>query len=177
MMAWPCVHKTDGFSGRLFIFWPALVLGMVADLAVHLARGSDGRPQLHAHILLTLRRISPEGGFGPKARDWNDPALLARWRERWASLANAQLAECGRDIRIDHRTLAAQGVALIPQRKNVAGGRRMAEIQENSGPAAMHREIARANGARIIARPALALDAITAQQATFTRPDLLRLLP
>jgi ATP-dependent exoDNAse (exonuclease V) alpha subunit len=150
---------------------------MVADLAVHLARGSDGRPQLHAHILLTLRRISPEGGFGPKARDWNDPALLARWRERWASLANAQLAECGRDIRIDHRTLAAQGVALIPQRKNVAGGRRMAEIQENSGPAAMHREIARANGARIIARPALALDAITAQQATFTRPDLLRLLP
>lgn len=178
MMAWPCVHKTDGFSGRLFIFWPALALGMVADLAVHLARGSDGRPQLHAHILLTLRRIGPEGSFGQKAREWNDPALLARWRERWASLANAQLAECGHDIRIDHRSLAAQGVALIPQKKigPVAGGRRMAEIRENSGPAMMHREIARANGARIIARPGLALDAITAQQATFTRPDLLRLL-
>ncbi|MDA8250149.1 MAG: Ti-type conjugative transfer relaxase TraA [Rhodospirillales bacterium] len=153
-------------------------LGMVADLAVHLARGSDGRPQLHAHILLTLRRIGPEGSFGQKAREWNNPALLARWRERWASLANAQLAECGHDIRIDHRSLAAQGVALIPQKKigPVAGGRRMAEIRENSGPAMMHREIARANGARIIARPALALDAITAQQATFTRPDLLRLL-
>lgn len=41
-------------------------LGMVADLAVHLARGSDGRPQLHAHILLTLRRIGPEGSFGQK---------------------------------------------------------------------------------------------------------------
>ena len=153
-------------------------LGMVADLAVHFARGSDGRPQLHAHILLTLRRIGPEGSFGQKAREWNGPSVLARWRERWASLANARLAACDRDVRIDHRSLAAQGVALIPQKKigPVAGGRRMAEIRENSGPAVMHREIARANGARIIARPALALDAITTQQATFTRPDLLRLL-
>lgn len=153
-------------------------LGMVADLAVHLARGSDGRPQLHAHILLTLRHIRPESGFGPKARDWNAPALLARWRERWASLANARLAECDREVRIDHRSLAAQGVALIPQKKigPVAGGPRMAEIRENSGPAVMHREIARANGARIIARPALALEAITARQATFTRTDLVRLL-
>ena len=38
----------------------------------------------------------------------------------------------------------------------------------------MHREIARGNGERIIANPALALDAITHQQSTFTRRDMAR---
>jgi hypothetical protein len=36
----------------------------------------------------------------------------------------------------------------------------------------MHREIARGNGERIIANPALALDAITHQQSTFTSRDM-----
>ena len=36
----------------------------------------------------------------------------------------------------------------------------------------MHREIARANGARIIADPSVALDAITQQQSTFTQRDM-----
>ena len=36
----------------------------------------------------------------------------------------------------------------------------------------MHREIARKNGARIIADPSLVLDAITQQQSTFTRRDM-----
>ncbi len=38
--------------------------------------------------------------------------------------------------------------------------------------AALHREIARGNGERIIADPSLGLDAITVQQSTFTRRDL-----
>lgn len=38
--------------------------------------------------------------------------------------------------------------------------------------AEMHREIARNNGARIIADPSIALDAITQQQSTFTRRDI-----
>jgi hypothetical protein len=38
--------------------------------------------------------------------------------------------------------------------------------------AEMHREIARGNGERIIANLALALDAITHQQSTFTRRDV-----
>ena len=36
----------------------------------------------------------------------------------------------------------------------------------------MHREIARKNGERIIATPAIGLDAITQQQSTFTRRDM-----
>src|SRR4051795_4448781 len=51
--------------------------GMVADLNVH--RGEpmpDGNEtKIHAHVLLTLRSVGPEG-FGPKVRDWNATALI-----------------------------------------------------------------------------------------------------
>src|SRR5690606_26013842 len=43
---------------------------------------------------------------------------------------------------------------------------------EAADRADMHREIARNNGARIIADPFVALDAITHQQSTFTRRDM-----
>lgn len=38
-------------------------------------------------------------------------------RERWAELASEYLAHAGFEIRIDHRTLEAQGIDLVPGRK------------------------------------------------------------
>jgi hypothetical protein len=80
---------------------------MVADFSLHDHTGSDGQPQPHAHVMLTMRSID-ETGFGLKVRDWNSDELLVHWREQWAHQANAQLAEAGEYVRIDHRTLAAQ---------------------------------------------------------------------
>src|SRR5947207_5335228 len=48
-------------------------------------------------------------------------------------------------------------------------------LNEAADRTEMHREIARGNGARIIANPDLGLDAITQQQSTFTRRDLAKL--
>ena len=81
--------------------------GMVADFSLHDHTGSDGQPQPHAHVMLTMRSID-ETGFGLKVRDWNSDELLVHWREQWAHQANAQLADAGEEVRIDHRTLAAQ---------------------------------------------------------------------
>lgn len=81
--------------------------GMVADFSLHDHVGSDGQAQPHAHVMLTMRSID-ETGFGLKVRDWNSDELLVHWREQWAHQANAQLAEAGEEVRIDHRTLAAQ---------------------------------------------------------------------
>jgi len=81
--------------------------GMVADFSLHDHTGSDGQPQPHAHVMLTMRSID-ETGFGLKVREWNSDELLVHWREQWAHQANAQLAEAGEEARIDHRTLAAQ---------------------------------------------------------------------
>ena len=126
--------------------------------------------------MLTMRAVD-ENGFGPKVRDWNRTEMVERWRERWAELANERLAELDIDARIDHRSLEAQGIALEPQSQIGAPAKRIENrIIESEGTEAdraeMHREIARGNGARIIADPSLALDAITHQQSTFTRRDM-----
>ncbi|SHK46485.1 Ti-type conjugative transfer relaxase TraA [Roseomonas rosea] len=158
---------------RDFVEREFVARGMVADLNVHWAVGKDGEAQPHAHVMLTMRRVEGEG-FGPKAREWNGTELLVGWRERWAELANARLHELGHEARIDHRSLAAQGIALEPQGKVGPAGERRAERGEEAERRAEHDAIARRNGERIAADPALALDALTRQQSTFTRQDLAR---
>lgn len=146
--------------------------GMIADLNVHWDMAENGTPKPHAHVMLTMRSVD-ENGFGQKVRDWNRTEMVERWRERWAELANERLAELDIDARIDHRSLEAQGVALEPQTKIGAPAQRIeGEGLEAADRAEMHREIARNNGARIIADPSMALDAITHQQSTFTRRDM-----
>lgn len=93
---------------RLFIQTEFVKRGMVADYAIH---NNPGNP--HAHIMLTTRSIGPDG-FGQKERQWNDRELLKGWRESWAKWVNGHFVNCGLKERIDHRTLAAQGIARTP---------------------------------------------------------------
>jgi Ti-type conjugative transfer relaxase TraA len=145
--------------------------GMVADLNVHWDIGPDGLAKPHAHVMLSMREVG-EDGFGAKVRDWNRTELVEHWREAWADHVNERLAQLDIDVRIDHRSLNAQGIELEPQNKiGPAAGRRADEGLE-ADRLDEHHEIARANGERIIANPNIALDAITKQQATFTRRDL-----
>ena len=145
--------------------------GMVADLNVHWDFAEDGSPKPHAHVMLSMREVGPEG-FGQKARDWNRTELLKEWREAWADHVNERLAELDIDARIDHRTLEAQGIELEPQHKIGPAGSRRLDRGEDAERAEDHVRIARENGAKIIAEPTVALDAITRQQATFTTRDL-----
>jgi ATP-dependent exoDNAse (exonuclease V) alpha subunit len=97
------------------------------DVAIHAPRdypGSDPR-NFHAHLLATTREVTLEG-LGPKTTlEWNDarrrdsgmgPAVgeLFHVRERWASAANSALERAHVPVRIDHRTLAAQGIDREP---------------------------------------------------------------
>ena len=153
--------------------------GMVADLNVHWSRTAaggreaDGQLQPHAHVMLTMRAVGP-AGFGQKVRAWNRTEVLVGWRERWAELVNERLAECGHDLRIDHRSYAEQGIGLEPQNKVGAAGSRRQARGEDAERAAEHEGIARRNGARIIDDPSMVLAALTRQQSTFTRRDLAR---
>ncbi|NBD28376.1 MobQ family relaxase [Paenibacillus glycinis] len=79
--------------------------GMVADLAIH--RDDSNNP--HAHIMLTMREMTPKG-FGQKVRAWNDRELLENWREAWANDINRIFERADRPERVDHRSLEKQGV-------------------------------------------------------------------
>src|SRR3546814_4504865 len=61
---------------------------------------------------------------------------------------------------------------LEPQHKIGPAASRMPEQGLEAERVEDHARIARENGEKIIARPEIALDAITRQQATFTRRDL-----
>ncbi|WP_174278841.1 Ti-type conjugative transfer relaxase TraA, partial [Sphingomonas bacterium] len=145
--------------------------GMIADLNVHWDIGPDGLAKPHAHVMLSMREVGTDG-FGAKIRDWNRTELLEHWREAWGTHVNQRLAELDIDARVDHRSLDAQGIDLEPQHKIGPAASRMAADGLSLERVDEHAAIARANGARLLARPELALDAITHHQATFTTRDL-----
>lgn len=145
--------------------------GMVADLNVHWDKAKDGTPKPHAHVMLAMRDVGPEG-FGAKNRDWNSTELLKDWREAWSAHVNERMAELGLEGRIDHRSYEAQGIELEPQHKIGPAASRRPEQGLEAERIEDHTRIARDNGEKIIANPSIALDAITRQQATFTTRDL-----
>ena len=145
--------------------------GMVADLNVHWDKAKDGTPKPHAHVMMTMRDVGPDG-FGKKNRDWNSTELLKDWREAWSAHVNERMAELGLEGRIDHRSYEAQGIGLEPQHKIGPAASRRPEQGLEAERIEDHARIARENGERIIANPNVALDAITRQQATFTTRDL-----
>lgn len=101
--------------------------GFAVDAAVHAPRnfrGSDPR-NFHAHLLATTREVSREG-LGRKTtlelsdNNRRDLGLggtreeLFYVRRRWAEVANAALESAHVAARIDHRSLAAQGITREP---------------------------------------------------------------
>lgn len=166
------LDQTEGIRlAREFVKAEFVDRGMVADLNVHWDIGADGLAKPHAHVMLTMRSVDADG-FGPKVRDWNRTDLLEHWRETWEQHVNARLAELDIDARVDHRSLEAQGIDLEPQHKIGPAASRMVAEGLASERLDEHHAIARANGDKLLANPALALDAITRTQATFTTRDL-----
>lgn len=87
--------------------------GMVADVNIHAPREGDDQRNHHAHILVTMRQLGPEG-FGPKVREWNSREQIEQWRESWERIVNKQLERHGHEARIDRRTLEEQGIEREP---------------------------------------------------------------
>jgi ATP-dependent exoDNAse (exonuclease V) alpha subunit len=87
--------------------------GVAVDFAIHAPdRYSDER-NFHAHVLMTTRRIGPDG-FGGKSRELDDyttgPREIEAIRVIWEKIGNRVLAEAGLDVRIDCRSYADRGV-------------------------------------------------------------------
>lgn len=130
--------------------------GVAVDVAIHAPGGEGDSRNHHAHVLTSTRRLAGEG-FGEKARELDDlktgPALVTQWRERWAELANQALEQAGRSERIDHRSLAEQGIERVPTvhlGPTAAGIERRGEPSrrgdENRAAGAVNAELGRLGG-------------------------------
>lgn len=91
--------------------------GLAVDVAIHQpSRYGDNRNH-HAHMLMSSRRITPEG-FGEKARELDDhergPIEIEHIRAEWARLANRALERAGQHVKIDHRSFQRQGKKRMP---------------------------------------------------------------
>lgn len=101
--------------------------GVAVDVAVHRPGREGDERNHHAHLLATTRQVARDADghlvLGAKAsielgdKDRKAKGLKGRGadevtaiRELWARLANQALERAGKEQRIDHRSLAAQGI-------------------------------------------------------------------
>ena len=91
--------------------------GCIADVAIHQPGKEGDQRNHHAHILLSTRRLGPDG-FTEKTRELDDynsgPKWVKKWRERYAQLQNQYLQQAGSEQRVDHRSYKDQGLDSIP---------------------------------------------------------------
>ncbi len=99
---------------------------VAVDLAVHAPRPYGDPRNFHAHLLTTTREVTPEGLGAKTGLDMQGTVRaelglppsrqqFKALRERWAELANEALQRAQSLQRIDHRSLAAQGVDREPR--------------------------------------------------------------
>ncbi len=93
--------------------------GMVADFAIHAPSRHGDQRNYHAHVLLTMRSLEPDG-FGNKCREWNSPEMLREWREEWSKTLNRTFEKHritdgeGKLFQVDHRSYEDQGLEKEP---------------------------------------------------------------
>ena len=96
-------------------------------LAIHAGDGENP----HCHLMISERKNDgvqrpadqwfkrynakqPERGGAQKSESLKPKTWLEQTREAWAQHANRALEMAGHDVRIDHRTLEAQGIERLP---------------------------------------------------------------
>ncbi|MEL6408523.1 MAG: MobQ family relaxase [Chloroflexota bacterium] len=149
--------------------------GMIADIAVHLKDASDGLPQPHGHILLSLREIDDNGEWSPrKNREWNHPSLAEQWRTTWEQTQNAYLEAAESDARVCMASYERQGINRVP---TLHMGQRAWDLEQDglrTRIGNINRDIAEVNEIRAVMDTITPLAAITErdwQQTQLVPPD------
>jgi hypothetical protein len=114
------VELVRAFAGEL-----ANRYNVAVDFALHQPHREGDTRNFHAHIMTTTRELTATGLGAKTSIEWSDqdrgkrglgPAKqeVKAVRERWMEISNEHLREHGIEARIDHRSLAAQGIDREP---------------------------------------------------------------
>ena len=98
---------------------------VAVDFAIHLPHSYGDDRNIHAHVLTTTRAVTATGLGAKTAMELSNTDLakqgleapkrqLETLRAYWADIQNEKFRELGMAIRVDHRTLKAQGIEREP---------------------------------------------------------------
>jgi Ti-type conjugative transfer relaxase TraA len=158
--------------------------------AIHQPKAQDGELNPHVHLMFTERAYdgierkktqffkrynpnNPEIGGAKKERYFGSKQFVYGVRQEWAETVNHRLKELEIDARIDHRSYKDMNIDLESQNiKRVFANSANVEQVAAFTMSGNIRDKQKANGARIIENPQIALDALTAMQSTFSKREL-----
>jgi len=78
--------------------------GAVADIAIHDKPGDHGQ-NTHAHILITMRRLTEDGFERRRERGWDKSMHARDFRRAWQEVANKHLEAAGTTYRVHLGTI------------------------------------------------------------------------
>jgi ATP-dependent exoDNAse (exonuclease V) alpha subunit len=110
---------------REFSGYVANRYGVAVDFAIHKPHREGDARNHHAHVLSTTRELTATGLGAKTALELSETERAKRGlphsreefveiRGHWAALSNERLKEYGHAARVDHRSLAAQGIERQP---------------------------------------------------------------
>ena len=114
-------EKVNIELSQIFINQQFVSLDMVADYCIFYSKKGTN-PYLT--VLTTTREIT-ENGFGKKIEKLRKKEVYLKWREEWANILNKYLIYNGySNQKVTHKSLASQGLELLPQGKSAPIGSR-----------------------------------------------------
>lgn len=139
---------------------PLVEMGMCAQWDIHNVHpkneneGGNKHPEnKHAHVMLTMRELLPDGTFGNKKREWNKYNgglnIAEMLRPEAARLMNEQLTLMGSKKRVEHESYAKRGIDKLPQIHVGVAGTAISERGETSYRKAMNEVIKKLNAENI----------------------------
>lgn len=158
------VETVRGYIDRNFVSQ-----GMCADWAVHDSVNAQGQRNLHFHVLLAMRPLTPDGKWGAKQRkvytldengnkirnwngkgyqcttefttDWNDRKKGKQWRKDLADTINAANEQAGIGGHWEHRSFKELGIDREPTVHLGSGAGRLERKGVRSDRGNINREI------------------------------------
>ncbi|MGL4094970.1 Ti-type conjugative transfer relaxase TraA [Agrobacterium cavarae] len=159
--------------------------GAAVDFAIHVPQGKSDIRNVHAHVMMTTREVTPHG-LGEKTMiERENRWLLANGlptshmqmrdiRKAFADHANRHLLEAGLDVRVDHRSHLDRGLELSPTEHMGVHASQMERRGLDVSRARLEDKAAKKNADLIRRKPEEVLRILTDEKSVFDRHDIAR---
>lgn len=161
--------------------------GAAVDFAIHVPQGKSDIRNVHAHVMMTTREVTPEGLSEKTMIERENRWLLANGlptshmqmrdiRKAFADHANRHLLEAGIDIRVDHRSHLDRGLELSPTEHMGVHASQMERRGLDVSRARLEEKAAKKNADLIRRKPEEVLRILTDERSVFDRHDIARII-